>query len=304
MLSHKTFHVGTIVVVLAAALAGCAPASSDSWVVPTLPTSVPRFTADESLPFDSYSLTDLELERMQTEEAALLTECAQRHGLEAAFGGDYIRPDDVSYVSWGGRPGTMPLEHAAEFGYHPGPTGPWAHVGGFYLKDPANVQAAGSSDPDSLMILFGMDPENPDAEVPDSVPEGGCYGEVEATLGGPITSVTFTNSDLINLALKHPDVKAASEAWRSCMKAGGFQFDTVYQASESFTMATLSAHEIDVAIADVTCTESSQWADIFYYVLADYQTQAIKHDPATFEQALSSQQERLRALDALQGDSE
>lgn len=294
---------GVIAVVLVATLAACASSGPGGWVLPTVPGTVPRFTAQDSLPFDSFQLGDAELTRMQTKEAVLLTECAQRFGLDVTFGGDYMEPEDISYLSWGGRPGTMSVEHAAEFGYHPAPGEPWAHVGGFYLKDPANVQAGGSTDPGVVEILFGRDADDAQAEISQDIPEGGCYGEVEGALGGPVSSVTYANSDLINLALKHPDVAKASERWQGCMKAEGFQFDTVYLASESFTMATLSPEEIDVAIADVSCTESSRWADIFYYVLADYQRQAIEREPATFEDALNSQNERLRLLDSMVTES-
>ena len=288
--------------------AGCgSEESDDGWETPQVGGSVPRFTAASSLPFDAYSLSDDDLETMQTAQAQLLEACARSFGLETAMGGDYVRPADIAHYMWGGRLGTLDAAYAAEFGYHASPESPWAPIGGFYLRDPGWVtpvdNGSGLGEAESSlasMVLYGPTGGD-DVPVPlDSsgqpVPEGGCLAQVEAEIGGPLVANTQTVAELINLSLAHPDVEAASVAWSECMASEGYDYDKVLDAVESFSAAGLSSGEIEVALADVECIEQSRWADYFYAVLADYQQQAIVRNPEDFEAMLQSQTERMAAL--------
>ena len=192
---------------LAAVLCGCSsPNGSTAWAKPTL-KSIPVFSEDSSLPFDAYRLSDSELTRMQSEEGQLLAKCDALYGIDVDFGGDYLRPSDESLNMWGGPFGTMSVRQASAFGYHAEPNGPWAHVGGFYLRDPSNVQPEQNAD-DKLANLVTFGPTaNDSSNLPvdpkgKPIPKGGCTRLVETKIGGPLVSMIQITADLINLSLK------------------------------------------------------------------------------------------------------
>lgn len=281
------------VITLMMLLGGCATSTQAvGWTLPDVPKDLPAAPATLALPFDSYTLSNAELGRMQAEQVRMLASCAAGKGLDIAFGGDYIRPEDNTYLNWGGRLGTMDLAHAAEFGYHPSADGTWSPIGGFYIRDPGNIQPAGTADPNALKILYGVDA--PGAE---STSGGGCYAEVEREIGVTLIPIFDVESDLINLSLEHPSVRAANKAWIRCMSSMGYEYKSVQGPAEGFTMAALSVAETKVAVADVGCIASSNWSQIFHFVLTDYQDQAIAKDKQRFDSALSAQHKRLAFLD-------
>lgn len=284
---------------------GCAPtATEETWTTPQLGSSIPSFTSADSLPFDAYHRSEADFTAMQRAEAELLVTCAADYGVDARYSGDFIRPDDISRSMWGGRPGTLDEEHASEFGYHASDTSPWAPIGGFYLKDPSNIQPALTSTGDDLVTLVTYGPtEESELDVPldshgEPVPAGGCLGIVEKTIGGSLTSDVEIASDLVNLALAHADVADSIARWSKCMTASGYDYDTVQGPAEAFSLTLITPEEVAVAVADVRCTETSRWADTFYAVLGDYQQQAVDRHPADFEAVLASETARLTALTA------
>lgn len=295
---------GTIAVagLLALMTAGCAPqTATTAWVTPEVGADVPAFTAQSTLPFDAFHLDVADLEAMQSAEVALLDACAARYGVDAVYSGDYLRPADLSRSMWGGRPGTLGEAHAAEYGYHASPTGEWAPVGGFYLKDPSNIlpppDASGEL---TALVTYGPADGDDPTELTDGsgepVPAGGCLREVEGEIGGALISDVDIRSELINLTFEHRDVVAAVGAWSTCMATAGYDYDTVQGPAESFSLSLLSDAEIAVALADVRCTGESGWADVFYAVLTDYQQQAVDQNPGDFAAVLDSQTARLEAL--------
>ncbi len=298
----------TAALILATALlSGCAASPTETeWSVPKLPADVPVFSATSSLPFDAYQLADAELQRMQEAQGQLLTECAADYGVDLEFLGDYTPPVDLGFAAWGGRFGTLDASHASVFGYHASPDSAWAPVGGFYLRDPANLQASDvAASVTSQIVVYGpeVDPtvSPPVDAAGDEIPAGGCNQIVNNELGGEMASIVGIEADVINLAIEHPRVKSAIAAWVACMSAAGYQYDEVQQPASEYANGPLTAEELDVATTDVTCTASSKWADLFYAALTDYENQAIAHQGQQLEAVRSSQTDRLAKLDQLVG---
>jgi hypothetical protein len=305
--AERSAGAAAALILVAALMSGCAASPTEAdWSVPELPVDVPVFSATSSLPFDSYQLPDAELQRMQEAHGQLLAECAAEYGADLEFLGDYTPPADLSFAAWGGRFGTLDASHASEFGYHASPDSAWAPVGGFYLRDPANLQptdVAGSVA--SQIIMYGPEADptvsSPVDAAGDEVPAGGCNQIVNHELGGEMVSIVGIEADVINLALEHPRVKSAIAAWVACMSAAGYRYDKVQQPANDYAALPLTAEEVDVATADVTCTASSRWADLYYAALTDYENQAIAHQSQQLEAVRSSQTDRLAKLDRLVG---
>lgn len=296
---------GAGLVVVAVVLAGCAaPAADDGWTTPVVGPDVPDFTAGSALPFDAFHHDEAQLAAMQAAEVGLLRDCAQRYGVDATYSGDYLRPDDLARAMWGGRPGTLDADHAGRFGYHASDASPWAPVGGFYLKDPSNILPPPDASGDSTaLVTFGPAGDEGDAgdAVPvgadgEPLPPGGCLREVERTIGGPLVSDTDITAELVELSFRHPAVVDAVGAWSRCMADAGHPYDRVQDPGESFSLALLTPQEVEVALADVGCTEVSRWDDVFYAVLGDYEQQAVDRHRADFVAVQRSQAARLAAL--------
>ena len=306
MRARKYSQLLIVAAALSVVMTACSSTgSSEEWAEPALPASVAQFTDSSTLPFDAYHLSDVDLERLQVATARLLKECSARYGVETTFKGDYLRPADESTLMWGGRFGTLSLEHAARYGYHAAPGESWAPVGGFYIRDPSNLTPNVSA-PAEQVVFFG--PETNESVKPpidpsgQPVPTGGCVKLVQSKIGGELISDAYLTSDLINLALDHKVVKEAVAQWSECMAAAGYEYELIQDGSEKYTGRPVSTEEIESASDDVTCTRSSGWADKFYAVLGAYESQAIDRRPQDLEAVLSSQTRRLDLLNELDSD--
>jgi hypothetical protein len=308
-MSHHLEIKGRVIgaAALLALLSGCTAAPSrDEWTTPTVSDDF-TFIEGQSLPFDAFHLSEPELQRMQAKQAQLLTACAAKYGATVTFGGDYIRPTDDSRSMWGGRFGTMSAEHASTLGYHAGPDDPWAPVGGFYLPTASNVQPNQSADEALAQVVTGG--AQPDGSGPapidatgEPLPPGGCYAVVEAEIGAELHTELGILSDLFGLTLNDPRVKEAMADWSSCMGAAGYDFTDIQGPVEKFNLSMLSPEETEVAIADVKCTRSSNWSNLFYEILTSYQQQALAKQRGDMPEVLASEKFRLERLDSLVSD--
>jgi hypothetical protein len=270
-----------------------------------LPDPLPPVSASTALPFDAFKLTPDERALLQENTVALLEACAAEYGISVEFSGDYLRPADDSRTQWGGLFGTEDPEHAAQYGYHPAPGGVWAFVGGHYIKDATNLQmqpVAGSSEHQVALqeaVIYGNGDEDSEPVLA-GLPEGGCWQEVADRIDAALMTFVDYEVLLVNMTVADDRVVAAEASWSRCMGAAGYEFRAVDEPVSSFSLAEPSPMEIETAVADVRCTESSGWARVFYAVLADYQRQAIERDRSQFEAALAAERERFDAVSALQ----
>lgn len=256
---------------------------------------VPQVHASVTLPFERYQLSKAERTRMQEGTATLLTACMNNRGYEMTPTGDYLRVDisvaKFDPLNWGGPFGTLPLDHAKKYGYKPAPNGPFVNGPAFYLANPGNVGN------DMSELGDHTAEENAFRGRRDGTGRKGCWQEIEDQLDAPLDDISRLEADLNHLAREHPRVAGAVALWRECMARAGYEYDDVWRASEEFGSSAISPRQIKVAVADVTCTQQSGWADYFYFVLADYQRQSIEQDPVVLESALKAEQERFAAVE-------
>ncbi|CAM3378030.1 hypothetical protein NODU109028_14170 [Nocardioides dubius] len=280
-------------------LAGCSSGGdgSNSTEFQTPDTeSVRRADSSIRLPFEDYQLSRADRRRMQEGTAHLIDKCMQgRKQTGYLLTGSYLDSmpgiENFNPLNWGGPFGTLPLKHAEKYGYKPAPGGLSSPGSGFYLPSPADV-GMGISEPgdhsDLLNSFHGR---------PDGTGRKGCVQEIEDRLDAPVDDISRLEADLNQLAREHPSVAGAMASWRDCMTEAGHEYDTVWSASLEFNSSPTSPRQIEVAVADVTCTEQSGWADYFYFVLADYQRQSIEQDPVVLESALKAEQKRFAAVE-------
>lgn len=306
---------------------GCSGTSSgEGWVTPDVPEDLPATNALATLPFDSFAMGDAEREQLQRGTAALLNGCLSDFGVSATFSGDYIQqqsedPKDPFIYQWGGRLGTLPREQAEEYGYAAPPGAEWSNGAGIYLSSAENVNPVMPDDPTEAAqlaaVMYGPEqgmvlgeggddhalaPELiPRDEAGNAPPESGCYGVIEDEVGVPLVDLRDLTSDVYGLTFAHEAVKDQARNWSACMKDAGFDYAR-FEEAPTANAGAITAETISAAVADVDCTNDTRWPDTFYYVLADYEQQAIDKQPERFQSALDAERERLEAVNALLGE--
>lgn len=307
---------------------GCSGGSSaeDGWTTPEVPSELSATQALVALPFDSFAMGNSEREQLQQGTAELLNRCLADYTLSATFSGDYIQqvsedPNDPFIYQWGGRLGTLPRHQAEEYGYAAPPGGEWSNGAGIYLASAENLTPVMPDDPTEAARLSvamygpeqgvilgegGADVELSEELIPtDSFgnppPEKGCYGAVEDQVGIPFVDLRDLISDVYGLTFAHEAVKEKASAWSACMKDAGFDYAR-FEEAPTANAGAITADTIAAATADVDCTNAGRWPETFYFVLGDYEQQAIDKQPEMFQSALDAERERLDAVNALLGE--
>lgn len=238
------------------------------------------------MPFSQFELSEESRRSAQAGYAALLEECMTGRGTPVKVVGDFVRPDGQRLL-WGGPLGTLATEQAAQFGYHAPPDASFALGSGFYVKSLLNVSPA-SGDPVVQGNFFG-NTRSGDLDSTATEPSSGCLADVIETIGQAGTNFQAISADVGNLAYNDGRVQDAQRRWSQCMGDRGFVYNRVDEPTEQFILAKLTAREVEVAMADVTCTAASDWSALYYSILADYQEQAIENDANLFANALESE---------------
>ncbi len=298
-------RLGIVLALLAVlGLVGCTSQESKNFSVPALPKD---FSLSKMiLPLDSFRLSDSELVRMDTDWAELMTRCAARYGATIAYVSDYARDPDSKTLLWGGPFGTISRKQASRFGYHASPGGPYQPAPGFYLKNPDNIVIASGQSPLDELVSYGRPKQKSDPaySLPlpvdsggHALPEGGCWSIVQSQINSPLVSDLELRRNLIELSFNDSRTQNAIKNWSSCMRSAGYAYSRPMDAAA--TAGFLNAAEVSLAVTDVDCTKSSNWASVFYAILIAYQKQAIAKEPQFLQSVLHSQQRVFKTLDAL-----
>jgi hypothetical protein len=256
------------------------------------------FTDASSLPFDAFRLSEGEARRAQELQVNYLQPCLGKLAHEVELYGDFTAGgvDGAEPRSWFGPPGTMGLDHAAQFGYGPGPDNPGALGPPVYLK--SLTLRVGEASEAGLQALYG-DPGGSE-EGPHSG-AGGCMGSLAELVGAPLDDESFLDleRDLILRSFKDERVERAQASWSDCMRRAGFEYQTPLAAAADFHLREATAREVGVAVADVGCTRASNWSNVFLTILEDYQAQTIENDPERFSSMIADQRRLLKALETV-----
>lgn len=270
--------LGAGVVLLLLAVSGCGGSDDDQSDQPPEVSDFPVVTQDAALPLDAYTLSTGEQAELKDLYRELLTRCARGFGGEPVV----VAPGTEEVVKnsriWGGRFGTLSLEHASSLGYHAGPHDPVAPSFGLFGNEGEEPLAT---------ILYGADREvigdDDGSTRPDiaGLPDGGCVGQVDSELGGDPLGTTPDAIDKMRLtAFRDDRTQSAVRAWSTCMADAGYTYESVDGPIDEFADGRpLSEEEVSVAVADVGCTKASRWRDISFAIEKAYQERELKENP-------------------------
>lgn len=304
-------------------VSACAPAEQEvaAYEEPEL-EDVAVVSDGVRLPLDAYELPWQDRVEAQRGYATLLRACMRDRGFDIAIGGDFIRPvpqvtvmhlggRSVRHSSpplafWGGPLGTLPAQHAQQFGYKPTPNGPFVKGPGFYHSNLLNVFVTPAGKvvhirPNEKGVARRVS-EDAEAEFAGSrltaddvvveEDEPGCQETVDEQIGVDLVQTVDAAADLSQLAREHPKVQSAVARWATCMAERGHEYADVWEPSNDFNLGgEIDDHQLAVATADVECTAESGWANYYYAALEDYQKQALERDPQLWEAALRAEQD-------------
>lgn len=240
-----------------------------------------------SLPLDEYLPTPDEQERIGRAQAVLEVACLRRLGVS------WSGPSETELLvgkaffasTRAGRFGLVDEQQAAVHGYHPPPWSLWnlrrhgADESGHHSRHPEEP-------PEVKKVLFGVVRSVNGSPVP----AGGCRRESAGRLtGGAVTGDPMLLTNLTQEAKQRaeadPRARAVYAAWRSCMTASGYRYETPADAAGDRRWTgprQPTKQEIDTATADVRCKNEVGLLTTLAAVTAEHQRALIHANAAEF----------------------
>lgn len=247
-----------------------------------------RVTSHSALPSDEYVLSDRDMAELRDRFNVLVQKCASRYGVPLRLVRDDPESVDQASKLWDGLFGTLPLEHAREYGYHAAPGGTWRQSFTIFVREDEQPQ---------LQVLLNIK-DGTTGERRDSagrqLPDGGCRGSVVRLLGGdPYESTPSQLGDIRLAAMRHEATVEAMDEWKLCMQQRGHAFSRIDEPIDQALGQPLDDMERQVAVDDVECTRSSQWRDISFAVQTSLERQFIEDNRGMFEELRATQERML-----------
>jgi hypothetical protein len=229
-------------------------------------------------PIDEYDFTTEGYVNYQEAIAILAAECMARFGVEVSVVDLNPGPLPDFHQSTHTRLyGVFDREIAAEWGYGVPPH--WGEVW------PYGVGESGRDLTEAEWFLYvgRSQPEYANRALPedqngDPLPEDGCQGEADRTISGglPDPDLAVTNNDSHAVAYRDERVEAAEEAWSDCMRARGFDYDSVSEPGDRQWPEPAGEAEIATALADVDCKVETNLVGVWVGVESEYQERFIR----------------------------
>jgi hypothetical protein len=116
------------------------------------------------------------------------------------------------------------------------------------------------------------------------IPPGGCAGQAQRSLGivdgleaGVVASLDFA---MFDQSKRDRRVVAGLAAWSSCMATKGFRHQDPFTVAAAFvTGPAPTGPEINAALADIGCKQSTNLVGIWYGVECAYERAAVERIP-------------------------
>jgi hypothetical protein len=286
--SHALKLAGCIT--LAVSLSSCSGSNAGT-AEPDL-SSFPAVTSSKqiSLPFDAYMLTAEQDVLNLKANNLLIKRCAARFGVETTMPvGLNPTPNELNARRYG----IVDGKRAQSFGYRP-------------EESPAEAGGKGDWNPSPTeMAVLGMTEATGDLRdaAGDKLPEGGCIGEADRTLGGAQPPAPADVLDVYKSAESDSRVQEAWKSWSSCMKDAGYDYKSPWEPNNAKWPEQVSQKEIDTAVDDVTCRQSTNLVGTWMAVEAAYQRKALQNDPEGFAKMKAWHDDRVRTAAKVLADS-
>lgn len=289
----RTFHAAKIAgcVALIAGLSGCGGDASGT-SEPEVGSFTPVTSSKQiSLPFDAYLLTAEQDKLNLKANSLLIRKCAERFGIQTTMPvGLNPTPNELNARRYG----IVDGKRAQSFGYRPEESLAENDDKGEWNPSPAE------------MAVLGMSDDGSGAALKDSagkgLPEGGCIGEADRALGGAQPPAPVDVVDVFKSAEGDSRIQAAWKRWSTCMKDAGYDYKSPWQPNNAKWPSEVTKKEIDTAVDDVKCRQSTNLVGIWMGVEAAYQRKAIDANPESFAAMKVWHDNRVRkAAEALNG---
>ncbi len=276
-----------LVLLLALIVAGCFKGNDElpSFDLEVVASTPQRFEAKNSaghrvivdseasyieLPFDRFVLLQFSAvgDRFDGAVDVLVNQCMEELGLDFRFDERPIRPWGSNHMR---RYGIFSRDLAAQYGY--------ARVPSPELDAIQERQSHPQSDEVQDALLGGSTATKDNVPIP----EGGCMRFASDALGGPavLGDPTFglaqsVSAATLEMALEDKRVRAKVEEWLSCMADAGVEVAQEHPISLAASVgrsgSEVRGDEIDIAVADADCKESTRLLQVWAAVEAEIQS--------------------------------
>jgi hypothetical protein len=264
-------------------VAGCSAEQGETRPEPPLgPVPVIQVDSDVTFPLDGYLISPERRATIRKSQDLLVRQCLRR------FGFDMELPDREPDQVRGRVIGVVDDAEVAKFGY----------------SDPETLESVRKAEQtrkelkpwpeEKIAVLNGHGSKK------DGVPDGGCAGEAQRTLGltsqakevpGDENFVIALSRQSTELAEADSRLKDAWGRWSACMKDAGYHYADPWAANgdKRFAGDDASPEEIAAARADVACRKKHDVNGIWVAVRTAYQNRLV----VDHAEALEQHQERV-----------
>ena len=305
-----------LIVAAAVCLSGCSSASSGSSAavagsssVPSAPTVNASVAPTEGLtegmvlPLEAYMESSQENLTLENGHLALESRCMARYGFNVpGHVTDQAAPPGSDGANMARRYGISDLAQARQYGYH------------LVTPPPTSSNAASAVGTPALRsVMFGSTTNASGKKIAltqydgISVPAGGCYAQAGQQIGDASLSTDLPNKldlESMDRSTADPRVQAVLAKWSACMAGKGYKIDSPLHTDTlvpNINTPEPSASEIQVAVADVTCKQSTGLIATWFKVETGIQKTLIAQNQLALQQEATTLNDAVKRAAALAG---
>lgn len=281
------------------AIAACSAQPDGTRPEPPLgPIPVIQVDADVKFPLDGYLISPERRATIRKSQDLLVQKCLRRFDFEMEL------PDRESDQVRGRVIGVVDDAEVAKYGY----------------SDPETLESIRKAEqirkeqkpwPEEMVAV--LNGRGAKASKKGDVPDGGCIGEAQRTLGlasqsadkaGDENFVIALSSDSTKLAEADSRLKDAWGKWSACMKDAGYHYADPWgpNGEKKFSGDDASSEEIATARADVACRKKHDVNGIWVAVRTAYQNRLIVDNADALKQHEGRIDEQVRKATEIVSD--
>ncbi|KAB7843676.1 hypothetical protein [Streptomyces mobaraensis] len=299
--SHRGALPTTLAALILSVLAGCSGTHHGSAVAPAAPAAAPgspdRRPADDpatwTLPLMRYLPTDAQARTIGRARETLTRDCARRYGITLTPEPELPPLGPKNVMDW--RYGIHDRGLTARRGYQVDDAQ--------QARYDAALRARGKlprPSPDTSVVVSGtrLPPDVLAAAGPEArkgvvagkpVPDGGCAGEAQRTLGTATQGVSPFVARLMTASyprsMEEPDVRRVFARWSGCMRERGFRYAAPMDANDDPAFRPgprgVTREEIATAVADLDCRAAHRVAEVWHTAETRLQNDVVAREAAT-----------------------
>jgi hypothetical protein len=233
---------------------------------------------------------------------AAVTKLAERCAKQYGF--DYTAPSAAQasdYNQLRRAYGAVEADTAAKYGYHLAPGDPGYEAPGTPLNPHEGGKITTAPLPTAeQLVLYGRQGaasgSGPGFYAGRKIPDGGCFGQASGEIAGAkqIDPDSIADAILVGMGKKAQSdsrVVARFRKWSACMAQSGYHYkmplDAAGDSKWNITQRSQPGQaEIQTALADVKCKQSTNLIGIWFSVESAYENEAIQQELPTLTEVM------------------